>query len=261
MNEKKNGQESVTEFFNNLPKDGPKQEVDIFGTKPKEETIIAEVPKTNDDSDENVDDSVKNRRHRRLEQKLDSYKDEINQLNERVKVLSEVDKFAKDNPEIDPDIARMFDSSDVGKENALRLSRKLNEIQDKAEERAAKRVQELEEKDKKEFSEASGFIDSELERLEEAYGVRLAPGTKQTSEFLQLVEDLSPKDAEGNIKDYADFETTFELYQNLNKKDKPDNSKNKEIASRSMQRSSNSAPVAKPRTAGWDGWKRDMGLE
>lgn len=255
--EKKSGQEQVTEFFNNLPRELPKQDIDIFGTKPKE--VVADIVGTADD--EEVDDSIKNRRHRRLEQKIDALRDENIQLGERVKMLSEVEKFTKENPDVDPDIARMFDNTDIGKENALRLSRKLEQIQEKAEERALARIDQLKDKEKEEFNEASGFIDSELERLEEAYGVKLTPGTKQTTEFLQLVEDLSPKDEEGNLKDYADFETTFELYQSLSKKEKPDNSRAREVASRSMQRSQSSAPVAKPRSPGWDGWKKDMGIE
>lgn len=256
--QKKSGQESVTEFFNNLPKEDKSPKADIFSSQPKIE--VAPVVKTDDD-DEDIDDSIKNRRHRRLEAKIDALRDENIQLGERVKMLSEVEKFTKDNPDVDPDIARMFDTSDIGKENALRLSKKLNEIQDKAEQRALDRIAQLEEKSKEEFKEASGFIDSELERLEEVYGVTLTPGTKQTTEFLQLVEDLSPKDQDGEIKDYADFGTTFELYQSLNKKDKPDNSRAREIASRSMQRSQSPAPVAKARSQGWDGWKKDMGLE
>jgi hypothetical protein len=152
----------------------------------------------------------------------------------------------------------MFDASDIGKENALRLSRRLAQIEENAQERAFERLNNVGESEKAEVQEAGDFIDSELEALEDKYGVNLQLGSKQTNEFLQLVEELSPKDDEGNVKEYADFDSTFEVYQRMQQASKPDNSRQRGIASRSMQRSSSSTPVARPRTAGWDGWKTDL---
>ena len=250
-----NEHEAVNEFFKSLPTDKDKTEVgDILNPK------VDPVVPVKEDEDEDVEDSVKNRRHRRLEAKLLAEREANIALSERVKVLSEVDKFAKETPEVDADIAKMFDASDIGKENALRLSRKLNEIQENAEQRAFERLNSVEESEKAEVKEAGDFIDSELEALEDKYGVNLQLGSKQTNEFLQLVEELSPKDEEGNVKEYADFDSTFEVYQRMQQADKPDTSRQRGIASRSMQRSQTSTPVAKPRTAGWDGWKVDMGI-
>ena len=116
------------------------------------------------------------------------------------------------------------------------------------------------ESEKAEVKEAGDFIDTQLESLEERYGVNLELGSKQTNEFLQLIEELSPKDEEGNVKEYADFDSTFEIYQRMQAANRPDNSRQRQVSSRGMQRSSSSTPVAKPRTAGWDGWKTDMGV-
>lgn len=257
----KSGQEAVTEFFNNLPKEDKSEKADIFAVPSKE--VVAPAVKAEDD-EEDVEDSLKNRRHRRLEAKLQAEREANIALSERVKVLSEVDKFAKDTPEVDPDIAKMFDASDVGKENALRLSRKLNEIQEKAEERAIARIAQEKDKESEELTEAGNFIDSQLETLEDQYKVTFYGSKKADdlrSEFLQFVEDMSPKDRDGNLKDYADFETSFETFIELKTKDKPDNSRSREIASRSMQRSQNSQTVPKARTAGWDGWKTDLGID
>ena len=65
----------------------------------------------------------------------------------------------------------------------------------------------------------------------------------------------------GEIVEYADFDKTYELYQGLQNANKPDNSRQRAVSSRGMQRSSSSTPVAKPRTAGWDGWKQDLGVQ
>ncbi len=257
----KNGQETVNEFFNTLPKEDKTPDANIFGAPketPKEEVVVSK------DDDEDVEDSVKNRRHRRLEDKLQAEREANIALSERVKVLSEVDKFSKENPEVDPDIAKMFDASDIGKENALRLSRKLSEIQTKAEERALERIEELKEKEAEEVKEAGDFIDTQLNNIEDQFGVAFYGSKKADtlrSEFLQFVEDISPKDKSGEIKDYADMETAFETFSALHTKEKPDNSRAREVASRSMQRSQSGSSAPKVRTSGWDGWKTDMGLE
>ena len=259
--DKKGGQETVNEFFNNLPKEDKTPDANIFGAPagtPKE--VVA----SKEDDEEAVEESVKNRQHRRLEAKLQAEREANIALNERIKVLSEVEKFSKDNPDVDPDIAKMFDASDVGKENALRLSRKLSDIQTKAEERALARIQELRESEAKEIEEAGDFIDTQLENLEDRFKVSFYGSKKADAlrnEYLQFVENISPKDASGEITDYADFESSFEAFQALQSKEKPDTSRQREIASRSMQRSQSGAPVVKPRTPGWDGWKVDMGLE
>lgn len=259
----KNENDAVNEFFNNLPKADTSPQADILGSKPIE-TNIQTPPPPKEDEDELVDDSVKNRRHRRLESKIQELRDENIALGERVRVLSEVERFTKDNPDVDPDIAKMFDASDMGKMNALLLSKKLQEIEEKAEKRALARIEELKEEEAKEFEEASNLIDTELDNLEDQFGIQFYGSKKADNlrtEFLQFVEEISPKDKDGNLKDYADFESSFEKFQELKSKDKPDTSRQREIASRSMQRSQNSAPTVKTRSPGWDGWKKDFGLE
>ncbi len=251
----------VNEFFNALPKEDKSPEADIFG-KPKVES--APVQKT-EDEDEDVDDSVKNRRHRRLEAKLQAEREANIALTERVKVLSEVEKFAKETPDVDPDIAKMFDASDIGKENALRLSRKLTEMKEEARQSALEAIDSRRERENQEFKEAGSFIDSSLDSLEEQYNVAFYGSKKADtlrSEFLQFVENISPKDEEGNLIEYADMDRSFETFMDLHSKVKPDNSRQREISSRSMQRSqSNNSSVRKVPSPGWDGWKRDIGIE
>jgi hypothetical protein len=51
-----------------------------------------------------------------------------------------------------------------------------------------------------------------------------------------MMNKLSPKDENGNITAYADFGAAWDVLQS--QKEKPDNSRNKEIASRGMAKSS-----------------------
>ncbi len=218
-------------FFENLPSDD-KPVADIFAPEDKTET------KEPLEKEEVVDESVKNRRHKRLERQLREAQDMTTALNERIKTLSEVEKFSKEQG-VNPDVAKMFDSSDLGKENAMRLSALLAETAEKAQQKAIDKIREENKIVAQEQKNLESFIDSKFESLEDEFGVDLtsdAPAARKARrEFGELLEKVSPKDENGEIKEYADFHSTFELYKSSKTEDKP--SRNKELASRSMQKS------------------------
>ena len=117
--------------------------------------------------------------------------------------------------------------------------------------------------DQVEVAKEENYIDSQLEAIEDAYGVDITSetpqATKRRQEFLGLVEKLSPKGEGGIVTDYADFGTTYELYDETHK-EKIDNSRQKEIASRSMTRSGSAKSAERTATPGFRGWERDYGL-
>jgi hypothetical protein len=75
-----------------------------------------------------------------------------------------------------------------------------------------------------------------------------------------MVQNLSPKDQDGSISDYADFGSTFEMYQATRKEQKVDNSRQKEVASLSMQRSAKSGSDETKITPGFRGWEKDYNI-
>ena len=56
-----------------------------------------------------------------------------------------------------------------------------------------------------------------LARIEDNYDVDLtstAPQAKKLrTEFIEFVERIAPKDEYGNVKEYPDFESSFELFR------------------------------------------------
>lgn len=240
----------IDKFFEGLPKGEEKVE-------------IKEPIKTGDPELDEVPESVKNRRHRRLEQK-NREKDEMNlQLLETVKTQAEMLKFKKEtNGEIDPRLLQVFGTTDDGKAVAKIFNDVLSETKREAEERAieklkAERLKEIEETNK--FSE---FIDGKLEELEDEHGVDFTSGSpasiKAQKEFLSLVTKLSPKDETGQLTTYADFDSTFELWQQSRTKNQ-DNSRQKELGNRSMQRSG-SADTTKADQDAQLKWLRENGI-
>ena len=93
---------------------------------------------------------------------------------------------------------------------------------------------------------AKGF-----ENIEETFNVDFTQNKKLRSDFVEFIERVAPKDEYGEIKDYPDFEQTFKLFQEINKK--PQNVRNKELASRGTQRSSDASPTQMPTDTSWKG--------
>jgi hypothetical protein len=250
---------AVDDFFKDLPSED-KKEQDIFDDKKKDEVKKEEKPSEEDEAP----DSVKNRRHRRLEQQLQKERESNIALNERIKILSETERAIKESDgTIDPRLIRVFGPTDEGKEVARHFSEILSEVKESTRDETLREIEQKQIDEQREQKEYESFIDSELESLEDQYNLDLtsdAPAARKVRrEFLELVEKLSPKDDDGTITGYADFQSTFEVYQKT-KEEKPDNSRRKEIASRSMQSSDKSETETKV-TPGFGGWRKDYNLE
>lgn len=222
----------MDKFFEGLPTQD-KKVADVFEEPKKEEEVLEkEAPK------EDESEGRKNRRHRRLEEQLARANEMTIQLNERVKVLSEVSQTRQEK-DLDPRLLETFGDTEAGKKVAKNFAEILREETVRAKEEALKEFEDRQTRAVEEQRQYETLIDSELEALEDEHNVDLtsdAPAARKARrEFLEMVQSLSPKDKDGTITGYADFESTFEIYQS--RQEKPDVSRNKEIASRSMQRS------------------------
>lgn len=123
----------------------------------------------------------------------------------------------------------------------------LAEAEAKAEQRALSKFQESLQEEKQAQKQFESYISDSLENLEDEYGIDLTSNSpkakKERSEFLDLVGKLSPKDSEGNVTGYADFNEAFNIYQSIKVKQAPSEVTNekKQLASRSMAKSTDVA--------------------
>lgn len=186
----------------------------------------------------------KNRRMRRMEEKWQAEREANIALNERVKALSEVQKFREESQSdtLDADLSRIYGTDTPQGQEATRILQKVLQKHTKdAEERAYERFIQARQEEEGERAEASQTIDTELESLEDDFNIDLtsnAPAARKArTELLDLVEKLSPKDREGNIVEFADFGAAFELYQS---RKSGENSRQKDLGSRSMVRGGSS---------------------
>ena len=211
----------------------PQDEQDPFGEAPEQEVEPKE--------EEAEVEPLKNRQARRMADKLQAEREANIALAERVKVLSEVKQFSKETG-VDERLLRLYGSEEQGKAAAELHNSLLEDFATKAEERAYQRFENARQEEAKAQRDAESFIDNELESLEDEFNVDLtsnAPSARKArKELLETVQKLSPKDENGNIKDYADFASAFEMYQASKKE--PSTQK-KDLASRSMVRSGSSS--------------------
>lgn len=241
----------VDEFFKGIPNEN-EQPADVFGSPP------AAAPEKEPEGE-----PIKNRRHRRIEAELQRERESNIALNERVKVLSEVEQFRNETIQegLDPDLIEVFGPTEPGKKIAAIMQRKIADAVSLAEERAMNRFEQEQSRVIEEQKNYESQIDSELESLEDAHDIDLTSdspaGRKNRRELLEMVQKFSPKDENGTITGYADFESTFEAWQA--QQSKPDVTRNKEIASKSMQRSQNVSADRQP-TRGFRGWQQDYNL-
>lgn len=229
----------VDDFFKDI---GIKTTDEIIAEPISEKEIKKEEPVK---TEEELAGELKNRHIRKLEAKLQQERESAIALNERVKVLSETDRFIKENSgEVDPEILKLFTQDESGKTGAALLQKKLKEYQAEAVEKAYERFTQDQEAESSEQTEAEETIQSHLESLEEEYNIDLTSDSEKAQanrrDFLEVVERLSPKERDGSIKEFADFDASFDIWRS-SKKVPIDNARNKEAASRSMIRSGTSS--------------------
>lgn len=238
----------IDKFFKDLPTED-KTLADIFGTEPPLEKKPDEVLPEKEPR--------KNHAHRRLEKQLQDEREEKFRLQALIQARTEVEG-AKSTAEVDPLLTQMYGENT----DAIRLhSELLHKYATKAREEAIQEFEQMLSKQAQQEEVFGSQIDEGLETLEDKYGIDLTSDSdtavRDRTAFLKLVSKLAPKDEEGNLKDYPDFVETYEMFKGL--KEKNDNARAKQIASRTMQKPAGNSDATPPqRTPGFRGWQRDM---
>jgi hypothetical protein len=101
--------------------------------------------------------------------------------------------------------------------------------------------------------EAEQELEQGFENIEDTFNVDISSATPQAREtrkkFIEFVEKIAPKDEYGEIKEYPDFEQTFDLFQKLNKPQP--NLRARELASRGMTRTSEASNATQVQGNSW----------
>ena len=137
-------------------------------------------------------------------------------------------------------------------------------LESKARKEAQEYISVRESEAKKAQEEAETALDEAFDAIEETHGVDLSSNTptarKTRAEFLSFVQRIAPKDGNGNITEYPDFNEVYDVFKGMNRgnQSQATNSRAKEIASRGMARSTETRASAPAKRITWDSVENDM---
>lgn len=215
--------------FNKQPDDNP------FAFLEEQTEKSAEVK--SDEEPENGAPEPRNRRERRLMEKLQSEREASIALAAKLDAITQ-SQNSRNSEEVEfLSIAeRIYGTQTPELREATELLKSaLLGVKDEAKREALAEYQKIRQQEQEAVVNAEKRIDSMLEELEDEYNF---DSSKHRTEFLKLMEKMSPKDSQGNIIEYADHHSVWEIYQDkLNKNKAPNPAK--DLASRSVTQSTN----------------------
>lgn len=229
---------------------------------PKEESILDKplIPEKTDKEPEketpeiikyelDEDGYPKNRFGRRKRAGDERLRDEVLQLTERVKVLSEVGKFKEEVGDDDLKKVEAIFGTDTAEKLAATniLKEALSGMSEKAKKAALEEIDSREQEETGAQKEADDEVDDMLDRVEDDYKLDMSDENTRRG-FITLMEKMSPKYKDtDDIKEFADPDAVAEAYLALQKRS--GSSRARELADRSMTRSGESQPSVLPQNA------------
>jgi hypothetical protein len=206
--------------------------------------VADEAPEKETPDEETI---KKNRYTRRREAEAQRLRDENLQLNERVKVLSELGKF-KEEVGDDPlkKVEAIFGTDTPEKLAATNLLKEaISGMSEKAKAEALREIDSRGEQESEAQKEADDEVDGFLEAAEDE-GLDIEDENTRKG-LITLMERMSSKYDDGNVKEFADPEAVIETYKELQKRQ--GSNRAKELAGRSLTRSGESQPSALEQSA------------
>lgn len=214
-------------------------EGDIFkGPTDNEETSPESSEQEENSQEEEL--RLKNRREKRLAAKLQAEREANIALNARVQALSEVGKFREEvGDDTLKEVEAIFGTDTPEKVQATNILKKaLSGMSERAVQRTLEKIQKQQGSEVQAVREEESNLDNMMDEIEDNYDIDFS-SSKDRQGFLELLEKASPKDADGNIIEYADPDAVAELY--ISRRDKT-SSRARELAARSGTRSGASQP-------------------
>lgn len=221
-----------------------------------EETTPETAPVAEPTEEVPSDPEPRNRRERRLMEKLQSEREAAIALAAKLDVITSSQQTRSEQSQF-AEVARKIygDSTPELREATELLITAISGAKEEAKREALAEWQSLQSKQQEEVKNAEKRIDTMLEEIEDERNIDLSDGPHRTG-FLQLLEKMSPKDKNGNIIEYADHYAVWDVYQSTIKK--PVNPA-KEMAARAMTQGGATGQSTLTNEV-HDRWARENGL-
>jgi len=184
-----------------------------------------------------IEKEISKRTQKQEESKPSRGNDESDEISDAIQAFT--DLIGNDTPE---------------KANTLNsLKKALVGLDDRAVQRAEQKILEIKEREERADREAEEELEEAFDNIEEAFDVDLSSSRSGNlkKEFVTFVEKIAPKDKNGNVAEYPDMLSAWETFSQI-KKSTAQPSRAKEIASRSMARSSETPVNQQPKRIDWN---------
>ena len=134
------------------------------------------------------------------------------------------------------------------------LREELSSLKEQARQEALQEIEFKQLEEVKAEQEAMNELTSGFEDIEENFNVDLTSDKAKAlrSDFVDFIKLIAPKDEDGEVVEYPDLQETFKLFQKTRTQTQAPN-RAKELASRSMNRSSDASAVQQNRDQSWKG--------
>lgn len=172
---------------------------------------------------------------------------------------SETEQFVRETKSEDDPLTdvlnRIVGNDTPEKLSAIKDFKKALESRDeRVKESALRELQAQGQEERQAEADARAELEEGFENIEEEFGVDITsnvPVAKKTrGEFVDFIKLIAPKDSDGQVREYPDLTESFKLFQGM-KKQSVQPSRAKELASRSMSRSSDASMAQKPTDNSW----------
>jgi hypothetical protein len=196
--------------------------------------LTEETPEK-EETEEDAELKAKNRRERRLLEKYQRAKEEAIAYAARLQAIGDAQQIrgTTEESEYVERIKRIYgDATPEAKEATNLLVEAFKGVEESATQRALEKLAAEKEAESQQVKIEESTLDEIADKWEDTYGIDMSDESVRKGIFT-LLERLSPKDEEGNIKEFADEDAVAELY--LASKEKSSN-RAKELSSRSMIR-------------------------
>lgn len=221
---------------------------------PLDQPIVAEQAAA--EPEKESDEDKFNRRERRLQAKLQAERESSIALAARLEALTEAQKFSRETtPQVDETLSRIYGTNTPEAIEATNLLQKaLANVESRATEKALEKFREEMKAEKATIANENKTLEGMIEEIEDE--TRLTVDGQTRKAFFSLLEKLSPKDAEGNVKEYADHHAVWE---ELQARKQTQNTRAKDLASRSMVRTG-ASPATSVESGATERWLKENGI-
>ncbi len=198
------------QFLKDLATDQDQQTGDVFGATETPEKAEAEPDA--EEFDEVGGVKPRNRRERRLLQKLEDEKRSAAFLAGKLEAREEAKSSLSEERDYLKSVERIYGTETPEAQIATDLLKKaMVGLREDAKSMALDELRAERQREREEENSAVSTLESYVEDIEDTYNVTMTE--PQERAYFELLRKMSPKDRDGNVTDYADPRAVWEVFQ------------------------------------------------